>query len=109
MGSGAGAFVQAEHSFPAQPPRQRHRVSGAGSSSTPTPPYPYSVLLHRFPDRPGDITNVVQLVTASGATYSAFNGQQLALGKHTVATIAALARSGSGTRTFDTRSEERRA
>jgi two-component system sensor histidine kinase MprB len=98
----AGAFVQAEHAFPAQPSRHPHRVAGAGSSSTRTPPYPYSVLLHRFPDRPGDITNVVQLVTASGATYPAFNGQQLALGKHTVATIAALARSGSGTRTFDT-------
>jgi two-component system, OmpR family, sensor histidine kinase MprB len=98
----AGAFVQAEHSFPPPAPGHPHRVAATGSSSTPTLPYPYSVLLRRFPDRPGDITNVVQLVTATGATYPAFDGERLALGKHTVTAIAALARSGAGTRTFDT-------
>jgi two-component system sensor histidine kinase MprB len=98
----AGAFVQAEHSFPQRAPGHRHRAAATGSSATPALPYPYSVLLRRFPDRPGDITNVVQLVTASGATYPALDGELLVLGKHTITAITALARSGAGTRTFDT-------
>ena len=64
-------------------------------------PYPYSSLLLRFPDRPGDITNVVQLVTGEGKLYPALNGALLPLPHTTVERLAALARAGTGTLSFD--------
>ena len=66
---------------PATPGRRRAAVArpqrGAGARPT-----RIRVLLRRFPGRPGDSTNVVQLVTASGATYPAFDGERLALREH---------------------------
>ncbi len=100
----ATAFVAAQQSLPAQParPHHRHRSSASANASASTPPYPYSALLHRFPDRPGDITNVVQLVTGTGRMYPAYKGQLLPLPRQTITSVAALARGGTGTRSFDT-------
>ena len=89
------AFVHAEHSVPVQP--SRNHVFGGGSGA----PYPYSMLLRRFPNRPGDITNVVQVVTGAGKVYTAFNGQALSLPAGTIARLAALARTGDGTTSLD--------
>ena len=97
----ATAFVQAEQTFPAQQPHRRHRGSVFRSGSAAVPPYPYSALLGHFPDHPGDVTNVDQLVTSSRKVYSAFNGQALPLSKSTITAIATLARAGTGTRFFD--------
>jgi two-component system, OmpR family, sensor histidine kinase MprB len=96
----ATTFVQAERAFPAQRPRHRHRTS-LRRPSTSVPPYPYSALLGHFPDHPGDVTNVIQLVSGARKVYPAFDGQRLPLSKPTIAAIAALARAGSGTRSFD--------
>jgi two-component system, OmpR family, sensor histidine kinase MprB len=89
----ATAFVQAERGVSPHPPR--------ATSTGATLPSAYSMLLRRFPDRPGDITNVVQLVAADGAMYPAVNGALLKLPKATVGELAALARAGSGMRSFD--------
>ncbi len=87
------AFVSAEEAMPHTPPR--------GSRAIGTAPYPYGVLLRRFPDRPGDVTNVVQLVTGAGNSYPADHGQLLALSKQTLAAIRAVARAGAGSQSFD--------
>ena len=89
----ATAFVSAEHGL-----GQRQR---SGPPSATAAPYPYGLLLRRFPDRPGDVTNVVQLVTGAGSSYPAYNGELLKLSPHTLAAIATLARAGTGTRSFD--------
>ncbi|MGD0386374.1 MAG: HAMP domain-containing sensor histidine kinase [Solirubrobacteraceae bacterium] len=89
----AQAFVSAEQSMPLTPPR--------GSHATGTPPYPYGVLLRRFPDRPGDVTNVVQIVTGAGTSYPAYHGQLLVLPRQTRAAIRAVARAGTGSQAFD--------
>jgi two-component system sensor histidine kinase MprB len=91
----ATAFVQAEHNVPVHP--SRNHLSGGASGA----PYPYSLLLRRFPNRPGDTTNVVQVVTGGGNVYSAFNGQALPLSKRTIARLAALARTDGGTTSLD--------
>jgi two-component system sensor histidine kinase MprB len=97
------AFAQARHSFPSPaPPASRPpRRAASGSASTSAAPYPYSVLLHRFPAHPGDMTKVAQLVTQTGTVYPASNGPPVPLPKPTVTMIAALARSGTGSRSFD--------
>jgi two-component system sensor histidine kinase MprB len=92
----ATAFVQAEHLSPQLPPdaqlfAKRHSAV----------PYPYSTLLGRFPNRPGDITNILMLVTSAGKVYPAFHGQVLKLPQSTVARLAALARAGRDRSTFD--------
>jgi len=92
----ASAFVHAEHVVGHEPPGDQlfgHRHSAV--------PYPYSTLLGRFPNRPGDITNVVLLVTGAGKVYPAFHGQVLQLPANTVARLAALARSGRDRSSFD--------
>ncbi len=89
----AQAFVGAEGSMP--------RTSPAGTRSATVAPYPYGVLLRRFPDRPGDVTNVVQLVTGAGTSYPAYHGQLLALSPQTVSAVTAIARAGRGSRAFD--------
>jgi two-component system sensor histidine kinase MprB len=91
----ATAFVHAEHVSTHLPPNQ---LFGNRHS---TVPYPYSMLLGRFPNRPGDITNVVLLVTGAGKVYPAFHGQVLQLPANTVARLAALARTGRDTSSFD--------
>jgi two-component system sensor histidine kinase MprB len=90
----ARAFVTAEE---AMPPKA---VSGPPSRSS-AAPYPYGAVLRRFPGRPGDVTNVVQLVSGTGAIYAAYQGQELALPAPTLATVRALARSGAGSASFD--------
>jgi two-component system, OmpR family, sensor histidine kinase MprB len=97
----ATAFVHAEQALPAQRPHRHHHPVASGSAPANAPPYPYSVLLGRFPDRPGDITNIAQVITGSAKVYPALDGQLLPLPKPTVAAIAALARAGAGTRFFD--------
>jgi two-component system sensor histidine kinase MprB len=92
----ATAFVQAEH-VTASHPRGSQPLFDTASGV----PYPYAELLRRFPNRPGDITNVVQLVTSSGKIYSAFSGQSLQLPKGTIHMLAALARAGDGTASLD--------
>jgi two-component system sensor histidine kinase MprB len=89
----ATAFVSAEHGL-----GQRQR---SGPPSATAAPYPYGLLLRRFPERPGDVTNVVQLVTGAGSSYPAYNGELLKLAPHALAAIATLARAGTGTRSFD--------
>jgi len=89
----AQAFVAAEEAMPLTSPH--------GPQATGTPPYPYGVLLRRFPDRPGDVTNVVQLVTGAGTSYPAYHGQLLALPRQTLAAIRAVARAGGGSQSFD--------
>jgi two-component system sensor histidine kinase MprB len=91
----ATAFVQAEHTAPPLPSHDHLFPSPSGA------PYPYSLLLRRFPNRPGDITNVVQVVTSGGKVYSAFSGQVLSLPKSTVTRLAALARAGAGSTSLD--------
>ena len=89
----AQAFVTAEQ-----------RMPHTAQSNNPAPgvaPYPYAELLRRFPDRPGDVTNVVQLVTSAGTSYPAYHGARLRLPAQTLAAIAAIARAGSGSRSFD--------
>jgi two-component system sensor histidine kinase MprB len=98
----ATAFVQAQQGLPAQPALPHGGPGSSTGASTSTPPYPYSALLQRFPDRPGNSTNVVQLVTSAGRMYPADKGQLLPLPRQTIVTIAALARRGTGTRSFDT-------
>jgi len=92
----ASAFVQAERVTAQRPPIEP--FFGNARSGV---PYPYSVLLRRFPNRPGDITNVVLLVSSAGKEYPAFNGQVLTLPKATLAKLAALARTGRGSSSFD--------
>jgi len=92
----ATAFVQAEHVSAHRPPGEQ--LFGKPHSAV---PYPYSMLLGRFPNRPGDITNVVMLVTSAGKVYPAFHGQVLNLPKSTVARLAAIARTGQATSSFD--------
>jgi len=89
----AHAFVTAEHALPPK------AVSAPPSATF--APYPYGVLLRRFPDRPGDVTNIVQLVSGSGAIYVAYQGQELGLPAQTLAAVRALARSGTGSKSFD--------
>ena len=91
------AFVAAERAMPAK-----------ARSNSPSPgvaPYPYGELLRRFPDRPGDVTNVVQLVTSAGTSYPDFRGTVLRLPAATRAAVAAIARAGSGSLTFDASSD----
>jgi two-component system, OmpR family, sensor histidine kinase MprB len=99
----AGAFVDAEHGLPAHASKlpARHVGSRFTDQAASRAPYPYGLLLLRFPDRPGDITNVSQIVTASGKVYPAANGQALKLPDHTIGTLTRLARAGHGTETFD--------
>ena len=92
----ATAFVQAEHVMSKRPPHS-HELFGSAT----TVPYPYGTMLQRFPNRPGDITNVVQLVTSSGKIYTPFGGEALSLPKGTISKLAALARAGDGTTSFD--------
>jgi two-component system, OmpR family, sensor histidine kinase MprB len=87
------AFVTGEHAM-------RHTPQ-AGTPSAAAAPYPYGVLLRRFPDRPGDVTNVVQIVTGAGASYPAYHGQLLRLPSQTLAAVGALARAGAGSQSFD--------
>ncbi len=87
------ALASAERAMPAK------AVSSPPSGST--APYPYSVVLRRFPARPGDVTNVVSLVSATGTIYPAYQGQELALPGQTLAAIRALARSGGRSESFD--------
>jgi two-component system, OmpR family, sensor histidine kinase MprB len=88
------AFVRAEHAAPAR--------TGAGvSPSSPAPPYPYPRLLQRFPERPGDATNVVELVASDQRVYAASDGQLLQLPPSALRAIASLARAGAGTMWFD--------
>jgi two-component system sensor histidine kinase MprB len=89
----AGAFVADEHSV--------RQIARSGVTPAATPPAPYGVLLRRFPDRPGDVTSVVELVTGRGVSYPAYHGQLLSLSSQTLAEITAVARAGSGTRSFD--------
>jgi two-component system sensor histidine kinase MprB len=89
----AQAFVTAEQALPPK------AVSGPPSGSV--APYPYSVLLRHFPARPGDVTNLVGVVSGSGTVYAADQGQQLELPAQTLAAVRALARSGSGAESFD--------
>jgi two-component system sensor histidine kinase MprB len=89
----AQAFLTAEQ---AMPPKAVSSPPSGGSA-----PYPYGVLLHRFPDRPGDVTNIVQLVSGAGTIYPAYQGQELALPAQTLAAVRALARSGTGSKSFD--------
>jgi two-component system sensor histidine kinase MprB len=97
LGTLASAFVQAEHGALHRP--QIDHLFGAPASGS--APYPYGTLLRRFPNRPGDVTNVVQVVTSSGKVYPAFNGQPLSLSKATIKQFAGLARAGSGHSSFD--------
>jgi two-component system sensor histidine kinase MprB len=99
LNSLASAFVHAEHALAARPANSHELFNSAT-----TAPYPYGDMLRRFPNRPGDITNVVQLVTSSGTVYTPFNGQALSLRKDTLERLAALARTGRGTTAFDTTS-----
>jgi two-component system sensor histidine kinase MprB len=103
LGALASAFVQTEHHSRDHAPalRSRHLGSRFNDQASARAPYPYSVLLRRFPDRPGDITNVVQLVAASGKVYPAVNGQALKLPESTVGKLTRLARAGRGTESFD--------
>ena len=96
----ATAFVDAEHALAAHP-APTHPGAVSPGSSTPAPSYPYASLLRHFPDRPGDVTDVVQLVTSAGTTYPAYHGQRLKLSAATVTAIAALARAGTGRQSFD--------
>jgi two-component system sensor histidine kinase MprB len=89
----AQGLVNAEQAMPVK------AVSSPPSGSA--APYPYSVLLRRFPDRPGDVTNVADLVSAAGTIYPAYRGQPLALSGRTLAAVRALARSGGRPESFD--------
>ena len=89
----AQAFVSAEHAMSPLAPSGRSPAASA--------PYPYGVLLRRFPDRPGDVTNLVQIVTGGGVRFPAYHGLLLALPAQTLAQIRALARTGTGSRSFD--------
>ncbi|HEY1775672.1 MAG TPA: HAMP domain-containing sensor histidine kinase [Solirubrobacteraceae bacterium] len=93
----ATAFVHADHALSKRPAGASQPLFATASGV----PYRYAELLRRFPNRPGDTTNVVQMVTGSGKIYSAFNEQSLPLSKHTLQTLAALARSGRGTTSLD--------
>jgi two-component system, OmpR family, sensor histidine kinase MprB len=105
----ATAVLRADHTLAAQRSGAGSGSAGGGStaSGTTTAPYPYNVLLRRFPDRPGDITNVIQLVTATGKVYPALNGETLPLPRRTVRLLAAVARAGSGSRMLDVRAQGR--
>jgi len=93
LGTLAQAFVNSER---AMKPAHNPAPAAAG-----TAPYPYGVLLRRFADRPGDVTNVIALVGGSGTTYPAVHGQLLALSGATLKAIRAVARAGIGSQSFD--------
>ncbi|HLW94900.1 MAG TPA: HAMP domain-containing sensor histidine kinase [Solirubrobacteraceae bacterium] len=61
----------------------------------------YTTLLRRFPVRAGDPTNVAQLVTAGGATFTTPRGQSLSVAQPALAVITDLASAGSGHLAFD--------
>ena len=87
------AFVAAERAMPATPTARARSVGPA--------PYPYAVLLRRFRDRPGDVTNIVALIAADGTSYPAYHGQLLRLPSGTLAGVRAIARAGGGSESFD--------
>ena len=87
------AFVAAERAMPATPTVRTRSLGPA--------PYPYGVLLRRFRDRPGDVTNVVALIAADGTSYPAYHGQLLRLPSETLASVRAIAHAGGGSESFD--------
>jgi two-component system sensor histidine kinase MprB len=93
----ASAFVAAEHQT------ERGSITSLfGSPTSSTAPFPYGPLLRsRFPGRPGDSTDVFEVITSRGASYPAFKGLTLPLAGTTKRALTTLARSGSGTRMFD--------
>jgi two-component system sensor histidine kinase MprB len=93
LNSLAQTFVAAERSMP---PSARSNSPSPGVA-----PYPYADLLRRFPDRFGEVTNVVQVVTSAGRSYPADNGVPLPLPARTLTAISAIARVGRGSRAFD--------
>jgi two-component system sensor histidine kinase MprB len=97
------AFVDAERVLASRPAIHGTHIPAlfGTQAAAAKAPYPYSSLLLRFPDRPGDITNVVQLVTGGGKLYPALNGALLPLPHRTVEQLATLARAGTGTISFD--------
>jgi len=61
----------------------------------------YTALLRRFPVHAGDPTNVAQLVTAGGATFTVPRGQSLNMAQDALAVVTDLASAGSGHFAFD--------
>ncbi|MGH2850780.1 MAG: hypothetical protein ACRDLP_09210, partial [Solirubrobacteraceae bacterium] len=93
----ASAFIAAEHQT------ERGSITSLfGSPTSSTAPFPYGPLLRsRFPGRPGDITDVFEVISSKGASYPAFEGLTLPLSGTTKLAVMGLARAGSGTWTFD--------
>jgi len=97
----ASAFVAAERN-----PATLHDSGRGGTALFVTPPGPvppsrYRRALRHFPNRPGDFSQVFELVSSGGTSYSVFNGQRLSLTSAQRAEVRSLARAGGGTYGFE--------
>ena len=94
----ASEFVAAEHGAVAHDHGNTSRLFG--NAEAPVVPSAYGRVLRKFRNRPGDITQVFQLIRSNGTTYSIFSGERLALTPTERAAVRALARRGRGTYAF---------
>ena len=95
----ANGFVAAEHAV--GPHDRGRRVTPLfGNPSAATLPFPYGRALRKFPNHPGDATQIFGLMTSNGAAYSVFRGPGLSMTRAQRAAVRDLARNGRGSYSF---------
>jgi two-component system sensor histidine kinase MprB len=94
----ASGFVDAEHSAPHN--HGRGVTPLIGNSGAAILPFPYGRALRRFPNHPGDATQIFGLMTGKGASYSVFRGPGLTMTRAQRTAVRELAQDGGGTYSF---------
>ncbi len=95
----ANGFVAAEHAVGSRA-HDRRSTPLFGDPGSVELPVPYGRALRKFPNHPGDATQIYGLMTSNGSSYSVFKGPGLALTRAQRAAVRDLARKGDGSYSF---------